>query len=91
MFLKFLHADGRKDMAELVHTFSQLSVASALKMSDSQYLRHRNWLYLEYKKGKTVPLQDWTGPEGSRKLRLPDFMTTAQDGGRLSDLRTGRL
>jgi len=33
-------------------------------------------------KGKAVPLQTWTGPEGSRKLRLPDFVTTAQDGGR---------
>jgi hypothetical protein len=32
------------------------------------------------KKGKTVSLQAWTGPEGSRKLRFPDFMTTAQDG-----------
>ena len=43
------------------------------------------------KKGKAVPLQAWTGSEGSRKLRFPDFMTTAQDGGRLSALRTGRL
>ena len=34
-------------------------------------------------KGKAVPLQDWTGPEGSRKLRFPDFMTTAQDGGKV--------
>ena len=42
-------------------------------------------------KGKVVPLQAWTGPEGSRELRFPDFMTTAQDGGRLSALRTGRL
>ena len=42
-------------------------------------------------KGKVVPLQAWTGPESSRKLRLPDFVTTAQDGGRLSALRTGRL
>ena len=42
-------------------------------------------------KGKAVPLQVWSGPEGSRKLRCPDFMTTAQDGGRLSALRTGRL
>ena len=42
-------------------------------------------------KGKAVPLQAWTGPEGSRKLKLPDFVTTAQDGGRLSALRTGRL
>ena len=27
------------------------------------------------KKGKSVPLQAWTGPEGSRRLRLPDFKT----------------
>jgi len=26
-------------------------------------------------KGKTVALQGWTGPEGSRRLRLPDFKT----------------
>jgi hypothetical protein len=26
-------------------------------------------------KGKTIPIQAWTGPEGSRRLRLPDFMT----------------
>ena len=42
-------------------------------------------------KGKSVPLQAWIGPEGSRKLRFPDFVTTAQDGGRLSVLRTDRL
>jgi len=24
-------------------------------------------------KGKAIPLQAWTGPEGSRMLRLPDF------------------
>ena len=41
--------------------------------------------------GKALPLQAWSGPEGYRKLRFPDFMTTAQDGGRLSALRTGRL
>ena len=45
----------------------------------------------QYIKGKAVPLQAWTVPEGSRKLRFPDFVTTAQDGGRLSALRTGRL
>jgi len=33
-------------------------------------------------KGKAVPLQDWRGPEGSRRLRLPDFAVTAQDGGK---------
>ena len=34
-------------------------------------------------KGKAVPLQAWSGPEASRKLRFPDFMTTAQDGGKV--------
>jgi hypothetical protein len=24
-------------------------------------------------KGKAIPLQAWTGPQGSRMLRLPDF------------------
>ena len=37
-------------------------------------------------KGKAVPLQAWSGPEGSRKLRFPDFMTTAQDGGKVVNL-----
>jgi hypothetical protein len=27
------------------------------------------------KKGKTIPVQAWTHPEGSRRLRLPDFKT----------------
>jgi hypothetical protein len=26
-------------------------------------------------KGKAIPLQAWTGPEGSRRLRIPDFKT----------------
>ena len=37
-------------------------------------------------KGKTVPLQAWSGPEVSRKFRFPDFMTTAQDGGKVVSL-----
>ena len=37
-------------------------------------------------KGKAVPLEAWSGPEGSRKLRFPDFMTTAQDGGKVASL-----
>jgi hypothetical protein len=32
------------------------------------------------------PLQAWSGPEGSRKLRFPDFMKTAQDGGKVVSL-----
>ena len=33
-------------------------------------------------KGKAVPLQARSGPEGSRKIKFPDFVTTAQDGGK---------
>jgi len=43
------------------------------------------------KESNAVPLEAWSGPEGSMKLRFPDFMTTEQDGGRLSPLRTGHL
>jgi len=34
-------------------------------------------------KGKSVPLQAWSDPENSSKLRFPDFMTTAHDGGKV--------
>jgi len=27
-------------------------------------------------KGEAIPLQAWTGPEGSMRFRLPDFKTT---------------
>jgi hypothetical protein len=37
-------------------------------------------------KGKAVPLQAWSGPEGSRKLRFPDYMTKAQDVGKVVSL-----
>ena len=42
-------------------------------------------------KCKAFPLQARRGPEVSRKLRFPDFVTTAQAGGKLSALCTGRL
>jgi hypothetical protein len=38
-------------------------------------------------KGKTVPLQVWSRPDGSRKLWFPDFMTTAQDVGKVVSLK----
>jgi hypothetical protein len=37
-------------------------------------------------KGTAVPLQALDGPEGSRKLRFPDYMATAQDGGKVVSL-----
>jgi len=37
-------------------------------------------------KGKAVPLQARSGPEGPRKLRFPDFVTTAQGGSKVVSL-----
>ena len=36
--------------------------------------------------GKAVPLQAWSGQEGFRKLRFPDFMTTVQEGDKVVSL-----
>jgi hypothetical protein len=37
-------------------------------------------------KVKEVPLQAWSGLEGSTKLRFPDYMTKAHDGGKVVSL-----
>jgi hypothetical protein len=44
-------------------------VLSALKISVIYQSDNNN------KKGKAIPLQAWTGPEGSRRMRLPDLKT----------------
>ena len=38
-------------------------------------------------KRKAVLLQAWSGLDNSRNLRLPDFMTTAQDDGKFVSRR----
>ena len=45
--------------------------------------RHHQAVYV---RSKAVPLQAWSGPEGSRKLGFPDFMSTAQEGGKVVSL-----
>ena len=52
-------------------------------------LRPRSYWDRQFKnlgQAKAVPLQAWSVPGGSRKLRFPDFMTTAQDGGKVVSL-----
>jgi len=34
-------------------------------------------------KGKAIPLQAWTGLEGSGRLRFPDFKTMAHEGSKV--------
>jgi hypothetical protein len=36
---------------------------------------HLLYSYINCIKGKAIPLQAWTGPEGSRRLRFTDFKT----------------
>jgi hypothetical protein len=38
-------------------------------------LFHNIYYFIIIGKGKAIPLQTWTGPEGSSILRLPDFKT----------------
>jgi hypothetical protein len=42
-------------------------------------------------KGKAAPLEAWSGPEGSTKLRFPDSWQRHRIVVRLSALRTGRF
>ena len=39
------------------------------------FLKYNRSLQQDVVKGKAIPLQAWTGSEGSRRLRLPDFKT----------------
>jgi len=60
-------------------------------MSDRISASLKLFLYKGKGKGKALSLLVRRSPDGSRNLRFPDFVTTAQDGGRLSALCTGRL
>ena len=51
-------------------------------------VKARNFLNVKVKQSHYRPGQ---AQRVLRKLRFPDFVTKAQDGGRLSALRTGRL
>ena len=64
---------------------SVMELGHLLTRSGLTYLEDLIYIYI-YIKGKAVPLQAWGGPEGSRKLRFQDFVTTAQDGGKVVSL-----
>ena len=69
----------------LIENISKIkSLESKIIQQLSEHLsKITNFSHLFIVKGKSVPLQAWSGPEGSRKLRFPDYMTTAQDGGKV--------
>ena len=47
--------------------------------------RRRNDIFNS--KGKSFPLHAWNVPEGSKKLRFPDFVTTSQGGGKFVSIK----
>jgi len=57
-------------------------------MSLKKLYKYISFMLLQFilKKDKAVLLQAWSGPEGCRKSRFPDFMTTAQDDGKVVSL-----
>ena len=73
------------DMMKLKITFcdfANVSKQAHLSKKKKQCLLSTVKIFLMWLK-KSVPLQAWSGPEGSRKLRFPDYVTTAQDGGKV--------
>ena len=45
------------------------------EISQDMFAKVSNDIHSCKGKGKAIPLQAWTGPEGCRRLRLPDFKT----------------
>jgi hypothetical protein len=54
-------------------------------------MHHFSATELLWRKGKAIPVQAWTGPQGSRRLRLPEFLDIWQMKVVRSAVRTGRL
>jgi hypothetical protein len=55
-------------LCHLPLTFHVFHSSKTAKWTDTEH-------YVFHIKGKTIPLQAWTGPKGSRRVRLPDFKT----------------
>jgi len=61
--------------------FSRLDAFLAWRRNQSRLTKRHDSLNIL--KGNAGPLQAWSGTKGSRELRFPDFMTSAQDGGKV--------
>jgi len=58
------------------HKISYLSIIRKICLKYSSFIEiGHEYRVLYMKQSKAIPLQAWTDPEGSRRLRLPDFKT----------------
>jgi hypothetical protein len=51
------------------------NVTPCIPVDGNQHFEETSYTHQQGKHGKAIPLQVLTGPEGSRRLRLPDFKT----------------
>jgi hypothetical protein len=74
------------DMGRTLQSYTYISLINICTIIVYLIIRS-TYMFRPYKdEGKAFPLQVWSGPEGSRKLRFPDFITTVQDGGNIVSL-----
>jgi len=63
------------DPTQLKHERRNRQKLKAIITSHSRTNNFVHRLNTYWVKGKAIPLQAWTGPEGSRSFRIPDFKT----------------
>jgi hypothetical protein len=68
---------------ELIHSCFQVNIPILVCFNTATW--STCWSNSDSVKGKgtAILLEAYSGTEGSRKLRFPDFMTSAQDGGKV--------
>jgi len=82
----------RQTAAAILKTYEQFTygdIGGVIQSNTYYFLRKYNHSYNEiftWVSKAAVLLQAWSGPECSRKLRFPDFMTMAQNGGKVVSL-----
>ena len=74
----------QRDWIKALATESDTAIIQFL-ICENEYLRYQ--VAINIKAVAAVPLEASSGPEGSRKLRFVDYMTKAQDGGKVVSLR----
>jgi hypothetical protein len=85
----FFYTDKRETVLEVrrLLTFPHFGITYSGRLNARVKHKHSDKVLYDFKylsilcvyllrkgKGKAIPLQAWRGPEGSKKLRLPDFM-----------------
>jgi len=65
-----MRTDGQTDMTKVIVAFRNFGNAPKNGLENRQDVRT-----IRKRAVKEIPLQAWTGPEGFRRLRLPDFKT----------------